>query len=442
MKKPIIDLKKLIYNKRFLITLSVIISVVVWFVAMVERNPIREQTFSDVSVSVSVENTSAQSLGLGIVSDVSSYKFTVKISGPNYIVSTIKNTDFILSASVDEVNAPGTYSLDVTGSRNSYVSGYNFVSIEPSTIDVTFDYFDTKTYKITPKIVGVSASEGLVAETPIVSNKDQETITIKGPRETLNKIYSVGALTELSKNTVLSSSQTYDSDIVLYDENGDVLYRYESGGSIFDSEDKKIESTPLTLSFTSIKITQPISKKATFDVNINFTNIPSGIDISGILSPSVDHRQATVLGSPEVVEKMQSIELSAIDFKDISASSTGEFEVTPSLPEGIKLVDNIEYFKVKLDLSNLADKTFNITDIKYNGLSSGLSAKSSTVKNVKICGPKSVIEKLKSSDIYAEIDLSDKTAGEHTSEVSIKSYSYSDIWQVGSYSSSVTISNK
>ena len=202
MKKPIIDLKKLVYNKRFLITLSVIISVVVWFVAMVERNPIREQTFSDVSVSVSVENTSAQSLGLGIVSDVSSYKFTVKISGPNYIVSTIKNTDFILSASVDEVNAPGTYSLNVTGSRNSYVSGYNFVSIEPSTIDVTFDYFDTKTYKITPKIVGVSASEGLVAETPIVSNKDQETITIKGPREILNKIYSVGALTELSKNTI------------------------------------------------------------------------------------------------------------------------------------------------------------------------------------------------------------------------------------------------
>ena len=100
MKKPIIDFKKLIYNKKFLITVSIIISVVFWFVAMIERNPIREQIFSDVSVSVSVDNTSAQSLGLGIVSDVSSYKFTVKISGPNYIVSTIKSTDFLLSASV------------------------------------------------------------------------------------------------------------------------------------------------------------------------------------------------------------------------------------------------------------------------------------------------------------------------------------------------------
>ena len=442
MKKPIIDFKKLIYNKKFLITVSIIISVVFWFVAMIERNPIREQIFSDVSVSVSVDNTSAQSLGLGIVSDVSSYKFTVKISGPNYIVSTIKSTDFLLSASVSEVNAPGTYSLSVTGSRNSYISGYSFVSIEPSTIDVTFDYIDTKTYKITPKIVGVSAEEGLVAETPIISDKEQENITIKGPREILSKVDSVGSLTELSKNTVLSSSQTYDSDIVLYDENGDILYRYESGGNIIDGDGQKVESNPLTLSFTTIKITQPISKKATFDVNINFTNTPSGLSVSDILSPTVDHNKATVLGSPEVIEKMEAIELSAIDFKNISASSTGEFEVTPSLPEGVKLVDNIEYFTVKINLNGLTEKTFNISDIKYNGLSSGLSAKSDVIKNVKICGPKSVLENLKLSDIYAEIDLSDKTVGEHTSEVLIKSYSYTDIWQVGSYSSSVTISNK
>ena len=442
MKKPIIDFKKLIYNKKFLVTVSIIISVAVWFVAMIERNPIREQVFSDVSVSVSVDNTSAQSLGLGIVSDVSSYKFTVKISGPNYIVSTIKSTDFLLSASVSEVNAPGTYSLSVTGSRNSYISGYSFVSIEPSAIDVTFDYIDTKTYKITPKIVGVSAEEGLVAETPIISDKEQENITIKGPREILSKIDSVGSLTELSKNTVLSSSQTYDSDIVLYNENGDILYRYEAGGSIVDGDGAKVENNPLTLSFTTIKVTQPISKKATFNVNIKFTNIPSGLNVSDVLSPTVDHSKAAVLGSPEVIEKMESIELSSIDFRSISASSTGEFEVTPSLPDGVKLVDNIEYFKVKLNLSDLEEKTFNISDIKYNGLSSGLSAKSDTIKNVKICGQKSVMENLKVSDIYAEIDLSDKTAGEHTSEVLIKSYSYPDIWQVGSYSSSVTISNK
>ena len=442
MKKPRIDFKKLIYNKKFLITVSIIISVVFWFVATIERNPIREQIFSDVSVSVSVDNTSAQSLGLGIVSDVSSYKFTVKISGPNYIVSTIKNTDFLLSASVSEVNAPGTYSLSVTGSRNSYVSGYSFVSIEPSTIDVTFDYIDTKTYKITPKIVGVSAEEGLVAETPIISDKEQENITIKGPREILSKIDSVGSLTELSKNTVLSSSQTYNSNIVLYDENGDILYQYESGGGIIDGDGVKVDNNPLTLSFTTIKVTQPISKKATFSVNIKFMNIPSGLNVSSVLSPMVDHSKATVLGSPEVIEKMESIELSAIDFRNISASSTGEFEVAPSLPEGVKLVDNIEYFKVKLSLSNLEEKTFNISDIKYNGLSSDLSAKSDTIKNVKICGPKSVMENLKVSDIYAEIDLSDKTAGEHTSEVLIKSYSYSEIWQVGSYSSSVIISNK
>ncbi|MCQ2455546.1 MAG: hypothetical protein MJ090_05355 [Clostridia bacterium] len=441
MKKPIIDLKKLIYNRKFLITVSVIISVVIWFVAMIVRNPVREQIFNDVPVSVSVDNTSAESLGLGIISDISSYKFSVKIKGPNYLVSTVKATDFSLSASVAEVNKPGTYALDVSATRTKDISGYSIVSIEPSKIDVSFDYIDTKSYAVTPKIVGISAADGLIAEAPIISDKEQKTITVKGPRSMINKISSVGSLTELARNVVLSSSKTYDSDIVLYDQNEQILYRYDADGNVYDGANNKVDNRSLTLSFTTVKITQPISKKATLNVDVMFDNMPTGLTKSK-LSVSLNHRTATVIGTPEVIDKMENIELTAIDFRKISASSSGEFNVKAALPEGVKLFDNIDDFTVRLNLNNFSEKTFNINRLKYKGLSENLSAKSTLIKNVKICGPKDIINKLTAKDLYAEIDLSKKTAGEHNCDATIKSDSYDNIWQIGKYSASVVISKK
>ena len=61
------------------------------------------------------------------------------------------------------------------------------------------------------------------------------------------------------------------------------------------------------------------------------------------------------------------------------------------------------------------------------------------IKNVKICGPKAVIAKLRAEMLYAEINLSDKAAGEHTVLVTVKSDQYNNIWQVGSYSTTVKI---
>lgn len=49
-------------------------------------------------------------------------------------------------------------------------------------------------FTITAKADGAAAVDGLVAETPVVSGTENDTITIKGPRTVMNKIDSVVAL--------------------------------------------------------------------------------------------------------------------------------------------------------------------------------------------------------------------------------------------------------
>ncbi len=426
----------LIFNKRFTVVLSVIIAFALWLGITMTQNPIRTQTFTDVSAAISIEGTAASEMGLGIVSDVASQKFTVTVSGPNYVVSSLKQEDFIISASVVDINAAGTYTLDMIGSNNSTNTGYTFTSISPSKIDVTVDYIDTKDFVLAPKLIGVSAADGLVAETPYVFDSQQSTITIRGPRTTIEKIASVGSIANVDKK--LSTTQTYNSDIVLYDSNDKILYRFTGEGLVYDANDNLITNSFLTLSFSNVKVVQPISKMTTVPCNVVFNNLPEGITNSDV-SYTVDHSKVAVIGTPEVIDKIENISLSAIDFRTVSTESY-EYEVSASLPDGVKLFDSIEYFKVKIDVSNYAEKVFDIKNIRCTGLKDGLKAKTDTrIRNVKICGPKNIIDNLKASDFYAVVDLTDKSAGDHTVEVVIKSDLYKDVWQVGTYSTSITL---
>ena len=195
----------------------------------------------------------------------------------------------------------------------------------------------------------------------------------------------------------------------------------------------------LSLSFTSVKVTQPISKKATLPVKVAFSNLPSGMSADDI-DYRVDHSTITVIGTPDVISGLSEVTLSPIDLTQISPSSD-KFEVSAALNDGVRIFDSIETFTVTVDVSDYAESVFTISNIKCVGLSSEFKVKSDgTVKNVKICGPKSVISELTVSDLYAVADLTDKSAGSHTVPVIIRSDKYDNIWQFGSYSISVDIS--
>ena len=413
------SLKKLLYNKRVTIPLSIITAFVFWLVIMISQNPDIDRTFTDISVNINLENTFVSENGMEIIGDISSQKFTVTIKGPSYVVSALQSGDFYVYASAAAINAPGEYQLEVSGGKNTVVSDYEFISISPATVDVQFDYVDTKEFTVKARAEGASAIEGLIAETAVVSGTESDTITIKGPRTVINEIATVEAYA--SVNEILSESTTYDAEIRLFNEAGEA-----------------IDMTNLTLSEKAVKVTVPISKSITVPVVADFTNLSASFQKSSI-AYSVDHQTVTAIGKPEAINKITRVTLSAIDITSVSVSSN-KFDVSPKLPEGVRLLDSIEHFTVTVDTSNYAEKTFTVSSIRYKGLSAGLSATSDTaIRNVKICGPKNVISKLKDDMLYAFVDLSDKAAGEHTVTVTIGSDSYDNIWQVGSYSTTVKI---
>ena len=410
-------LRKLLGNKRFTVPFSLGLAFVLWLVITINQNPIIERSFSDMTINVNLENTFASDKGMSIVDDISTQKFTVVVRGASYAVSSITSGDINVYASAASVDAPGEYDLDVMASKTNQLANYEILSVTPSTMKVSFDYIDTKDFTIKPKTEGATAKEGLIAENGIVSGTENDTVTISGPRTVMNKISSVVALAKVNKT--LDVSETFDADIVLYDEQGN-----------------QISDEHLTLSINKVKVTVPISKTKTVPVLVDFTNLPNGFDKNSI-SYSLNYSSVTVIGKPETVDKTESVILSPIDLTAVSPTANS-FDVSAKLPEGVRLVDNIEYFNVKLNIDNYSQKVITVSDITCNGLGSGLKIQNiAEIKNVRICGPKSVIKNIGSA--YAEIDLSGKTAGQHSVEVNISFKENNNIWAIGTYTTTVSI---
>ena len=409
--------KKLLYNKRFTIPFSIFLSFVLWMVITVNQTPIIDRTFSNINVTINLENTFAGENKMNIIGDISDQKFTVLVMGQNHIVTGLSASDISLYASAASVDSPGEYKLTVAASTTG--QDYEVVSISPKTVKVTFDYMETKEFTVTALAEGATAVEGLITEPAVVSGMESNTITITGPRTVVNSIETVAAKTQVNK--ILSASETFDADIVLFDKN-----------------EKEISTENLQLSSHKVQITVPISKKKTVPVKVDFTNIPNGFDKDSITA-KVDHSTVTVIGTPETVDKITEITLSPIDISALSRSST-DFEVSPKLPEGVRMFESFESFNITINLYGYTERTITVSEISYVGLGDGLNATASgNIKNVKICGPSNVVNKLSTSAIYAEIDLTNKKAGEHAVAVKINFSENNNVWAVGTYETTVTV---
>ncbi len=411
--------KKLLYNKQIIIPFSIFMAFTLWLVIVINQKETMQLTFSDIPVSVNLENTFAAENKMSIIGDISEQRFTVTIKGPSYIVSSLTASDVSLYASAGEVDAPGTYDLQVATSASVNAAEYEVLNISPPTLKTTFDYIDTKDFTIVASAEGAVASKGLIAENGVISGAESDTVTITGPRSVINQIETVKASAVVNKT--LSASESFDADIVLYDANG-----------------KNIKTDYLTLSTAKVKVTVPISKKKVVPVKVEFSNTPTGFKSSAI-PVGVDHKSVTVIGTPETVDKTTAVLLSAIDITTVSDTNY-KFDVSAKLPEGVRLLENIESFKVTVDTSGFITRTFTVSEIKYKGMPSGLKATvPNTISNVKVFGPKAVISKLKASDIYAEVNLADKVAGLFTVDTSINFKNKNNIWSVGKYTTTVTL---
>ncbi len=422
MGKSKFTLKYLTGNKKLVAIFSVLVAFVLWLSVVINQTPTIEKNIS-LPININTQGTALGESGLQEISGALERNVTVRVQGPAYIVSNLTADDIDVSPSLQSVTTPGQYSVSLTASKKTLNGDYSILSVTPSEITTKFDYVTENSYTVEIVADGIKldaelAAKGLIDRGLKFNNAGDSSIKISGPKTETDKIKRVVARVE--KQETIKRTTSYNAEIVLLDAQGNEL-----------------NSKLYTLGATEVKVSKVVYKKKTVSVNATFANAPTNFEST--VKYKLSDEKIEIMGEPEIIDSIEKIELPAIDLTKVSKQNNSV--VMPlEFTGGVESVDNTTSVTVTFDLSKYTEKMFTVTEIMVANNKDNLKVTlTSAVKNVKVCGPSSVINGLSASDLCAKIDVSGKSAGEYIMPITICSRSGKTLWQIGAYEASVSI---
>jgi YbbR domain-containing protein len=284
--------------------LSVVLAIMVWFVAVQEQNPPTEADYVP-SIHLEVENIPAGTIIFGDIPD----RVNLRLRAPQSSWDALSPTKF--RAWIDLANLPsGLHDVPV----QVEVSDRSVVVVEkrPSTINVRLEALSEVQAPVNVDVVD-AAPLGYIARTPVV---DPITATVSGPASIVNQVNKVWAEVYLrgAKETVERSV-----DLSARDINGNMLSR--------------VAIVP-----PKARVTIPVEQRFGYrDVSVRVVitgEVASGYWISNIV---VDPSTVTVVGGPSALNKIPGfVETSEVNVSNATEDITERVALT--LPPGVSVV--------------------------------------------------------------------------------------------------------
>lgn len=419
-----ISLGSLFYNNKFVMIFSVFCALVIWVVFATRNTEEIPRTVTDVPIVVNLSD-SAQQSGLKVFSPVNA-KAKVAIKGNSLTVNQVKNTDLQIEAKqAASLTGPvSNYKLELSATKLGNLSNYEVVSIEPSSILVTVDYYSEKVFNIDTSQITPPVDPQYYLNAPTLSS---DSVTVSGPKQEVDQVAKVIIPYEQDK-TPLTETKHFTGKLVMLDADGN-----------------EIKSDSLTLSMDAVDVTCNVLYRKVLPLQVEFTGKPSGLD-DFESRVTVEPKEIEVAGPEDAFANISELALPAIDFTTISPSSD-EFDVDVSLPTGFKNVSNIYTAKVKLDLDTFTTRTMalNPDTITFKNLPAGYQAEVYTQSlSVTIVGPPSEIEAFTENNLVAQIDMTGKEnfTGQTEVPVTISVTGAPNSWVYGSYMVNIGVSAK
>lgn len=405
----------------FLRILAIIVAVIIWVVLSITQYPTTTLKVSNVPVLFSLDGTVAQEKGLRAVGyeDITT---TAEIKGMKYEIGGYTEKDLVASINLDDVAKEGTYSLPIVVKSAHSSDQCEVLSCYPNTVKITFEHYSEKRFDIEAEAPNVSAAEGLILKNSVVTPSQ---ITVTGSDDNLEKISKVTAKVKEEK-TLTEDTTISTSNIVFYDADNNKL----------SPDDYSVDNENFDVKFT-------LYKKKNVTLNVDFKNCPPGFNTSSL--PYKLSTQKIELLSTDLDDSTTAVKtVGTIDLSKVNLKKSFTFDIPFDKNE--ENLSNVSTVDVTFDDSDYTSKSFSISksDFTFTNKPSGKNAEIDTPSSIKVTmiGPNSVMEKLESDDLTAEIDLSDvSTTGSVTKNITVYSKKYNKIWCYGSYEAQVTISD-
>ncbi|MEA5050951.1 MAG: CdaR family protein [Oscillospiraceae bacterium] len=415
MKK--FSLTGLFNNKPFRIIFSIVTAIIVWAVVAFTISPETSREIKGVQVDLYSSSSVLQTLGLDIIDDVD-HKVTVTVEGSRGVLNSLDAHSFTVTPIFSSVTEPGTYELDLIATKNNAMENYNIVSIYPSSITVKLDTAVSKKFTVDTEMIGMSVADGFMVGNITVSPGE---VTVIGPEDEVSKIAKVVAVYEVDE--VLTKSATYECDLVLYGNDGAEM----DGGTV-------------RLDTQTAVVTIPVYKTGILDLDIEFTNVPDGFDVSSV-NYVMSRTSIPVAASEANIDNMKTKIVGYVDLAVFSIGESYTFDI--ELASGFVNLDNVESVTVTFPKENLSSKKLNITDIRLQNAPSNytITIETQRINDVTVIGPTADVEALSAGSVVAIVDVSQISIdkGTYNVPVSFTVTANNTTWAVGDYTATISV---
>lgn len=378
-------MKERLMNNIGLKILAFLIAGLLWLTVVNIDNPITDQTYKNIPVSVinaEVLASEETPKTYQIVDDTQTVDVTVKAK--RSVLSKIEAKDIVAVADMKELTLNTQIPIQVTVKGHEYKEAYS----NPRNLQIKLEDEETKKFPIVPKTTGTVRDGYVLGSVTAVP----EQVSIRGPKSVVETISKVEAKVNVSG---LSQDMLMKSELKLYDQDNEEI-------------DQTLLSNNLGTEGVSINIELFRTKKIPLEFDTSQIQAADGYEFSKI---TYEPQEISISGEQRALRKVDKIEIpaSALEMNDIKEKTEKIVDISSYLPEEIELADeNAGSVVVTVFVEKDGAKTFEITPgaITVDNLTKGLvlDYKTADALEVQVRGPKDALEGIKINESVS-IDL-------------------------------------
>ena len=415
--------KNLLDDRRVTIPLSVLIAVILWMVVTMFIDPNSTQLLSGVPVDFSYNSSVYINQQLDIVNNPQA-KVTLRLSGDGYQVAKGRPEDFQVYPDYSMVTGAGQTDLALRVRVVNSNLNLTATVVNPERVTVVFDEVKQADFKVEVQTQNITVAEGYVLQSTVAS---PASVSVRGPASEVEKIKAIQARIEPSADLEnLSETKLKTVELVAVDAQGNPL---------------ELEYT--TLDNTLAEVTLSVYQTKELPLRVNFINVPEGFDVNS-LKYTLSQETMLVSGTPETLANLTELAVSDFDLTTYQENQT--YSLTVNLPKGVESKTNLATITLSFDSSNLTTRTINVSNIRTINVPANYDVKveDKRISNVRLVGPKEVLDELSPDSVVATVDLSQSQIASGTENLSVRISvpSSNQVFTQGNYSVECSITVK
>jgi len=349
---------------------SFILAVLLWGWVTDAQDPEVTRQFPDVTLEVGELPAPLQIVGS--IPDV-----TIQVTGPRSVISDLTPTDVSAELDVDEVDAPGEYTLDIHAHAPS---GVWETEVNPSRLPIEVEESVTQQFVIEAEIIGTFDSTRQI-EASVV---DTSEATVVGPRSSVERVARVVAPVEIENQT-----RDFSTTVSL---------------QAIDAEGRPIPEVQLTPNTVRVNVAIDARGK-----RVAVITQLEGMPAQGyeVVDRTINPATVLVDGPDEVVDELISVSTEPIDITGATTTITQRVAIT-SLPEGVTLIEPADgLIDIVIQVRQLGvTQELPAQAVQVVGLADGLTAElSPDAIGVTVVAPEALLGNLTASQVTIQVNV-------------------------------------